>query len=642
MAQTKEAKALLAKFDAPWQAVLLLPDEYRDYRFLTTDFRSLTFGAGQVIAGTVGGWSFGFINGKPRLSIEVLDTNSYLIKASLFGETKALQERLADGLKQIVLSGDLVCVNDRAYLNSGKQVADADIGQLKPVYKAFQKVPSKLVAKIMPQVVASQLSEAVEQLRLQYQDVPNLRKRLDLRNETLGEVLKYLHCQSNIRDDAPHFLEKVNRYRKAVEFIAAICTVKELRRMSSKTLDGLSAHVPPLVPSINPDEIVSRLPFTPTIEQSTAIHRYFSYFAAGNRLHALAFGDVGTGKTCLAITSLAYVSLCGCRAVMMLPNGTLAKQVYNEYMASYGNIAPAKLITSDTEEIISDNDLVLIGTTKLLFAALGNISVRLLVLDEIQKFSVEQKRQLSPDGMAHVLEMSATPAPRTMLHCIHNLFEITMLTHCHVQKHIKTIIIEQDAQAEMAEIEAALQYGQVLVVCPQKVNSERSELASVEEEHQKLSQRLPWATIEYMHSARSEEDNAAAIARMKAGQSHVLVASSIVEVGITLPYLLCCVIKDAERFGLQTLHQIRGRLCRVHGGYGLCLLAISRKLKPASMQRLQALVDIDNGFELADMDMKLRGVGDISAAGVRQHGPGRLFPTLTVDVSLIEELAGTI
>lgn len=640
MAQTKDVKALLAKFDEPWQAVLLLPDEYKDYRYLITDFSEVTFNVPQLVGGVISGWSFGFINCKPRLSIDLTDGNGYLIKASLFGDTKSLQEKLENGLKQLALSGELVCINERAYLNSAKVVDDADIGRLIPIYKPFKKTSGKSLVKLMPDVYKLQIVEAVKRLRLEYQDVPHIRQRLNLRHETLESVLAYLHCQREITDDSQTFQSTVFRFKKAIEYIAAICCVKELRRMSAKALDGFCLQSARMTPSISPTEIVQRLPFTPTDEQATAIGSYFDHFASGKRLHGLAFGDVGTGKTCLAVTAMAFVALSGHRAIMMLPNGTLAKQVHAEYSASYGDVAPAKLLTSDAQETVSDNDLVLIGTTKLLFADLGNVVTKLLVLDEIQKFSTEQKRQLVPDGQAHIIEMSATPAPRTMLHCIHELFHITTLTRSHVEKHINTAIVEDD-DTEMREILTALEYGQCLIVCPQKEGSD-SELTSVEEEFTRLRGQLPWATIELMHSGRTDEENAVAIARMKDGSSHVLVASSIVEVGITLPYLLCVVVKNAERFGLQTLHQVRGRLCRVYGGYGKCLLSIRKRLKPESMARLQALVQIDNGFDLSNEDMRLRGVGDISAVGVRQHGPGRLFPSLTIDVGLIEELAATI
>ena len=340
-------------------------------------------------------------------------------------------------------------------------------------------------------------------------------------------------------------------------------------------------------------------------------------------MRRLLSGDVGTGKTAVYGLALAYCIKHGAKAAVLLPNQTLARQIHGDMTAWWPELKP-HLVTGNSEQVDASSSLV-IGTTALLHRDLGEQDI--LVVDEQHKFSREQRERLAKPGV-HLLEVSATSIPRTQALVRYGALHVSKLTQGHVRKVINTSIITHGDRAVLfADLRKAISRGdKLLVIYPRRGDEEddiESPLPSAEEAF--ASWRHAFGDlVRLVHGARAAEENQQTIQDMIEGRARVLVSTTVVEVGVTIPGLRHCVVVHAERFGLTTLHQIRGRLCR-DGGSGTFALYLPAPVKPEVHARLQVLVDTTDGFEVAERDMRIRGFGDLSANSDKQTGDGMGF-----------------
>lgn len=328
--------------------------------------------------------------------------------------------------------------------------------------------------------------------------------------------------------------------------------------------------------------------------------------------------DVGMGKSIIYQLASAAAVCVGARAAVMLPNERLASQAHEEISRLFPEFG-AILITGKTRNK-SHSASWLVGTTALLFRDIGQLDI--CIVDEQHRFSVDQRRALVESG-THVVEISATPIPRTQALLLYGKLNVIRLTHRHSPRDIRTRIVEGAGTAQMVdEIREIVRRGsRVMIVCPRREESDEVDahaLPSVARVAEKWQRPFP-GRVRALHGESDPETVETAFEDLISGAAQILVATTVVEIGLNIRDLRAVIIVHAERFGISQLHQLRGRLAR-EGEYGHCFLYLPRRVGMNAMTRLEALASTNDGFALAEFDMRARGIGDVSSLGQRQHG----------------------
>ena len=395
-------------------------------------------------------------------------------------------------------------------------------------------------------------------------------------------------------------------------------------RQSLKS-DGFSAGLP------LQRRFMERLPFKLTESQTETIQEISSELSGGTPMHRLLQGDVGSGKTIAALAAIAQTVGAGHQAALLAPTTVLSAQLYGEcakHLAPLGirceemtGGLPERLkneIKRRAEECGVD---VVVGTHALLeddivFGRLG-----LAVIDEQQRFGVLQRERLiSKSGAPHVLMMSATPIPRTLCMALYGDMDVSVIKERPwFRKSVVTKIVSdnhiRDVYSFLADrVKAG---GRCYWICPSIGDDDtESALASVFNRAFDIREKLPELKTELLHGRMTQDEKSCVLERFASGESAVLVSTTVIEVGIDISSANTVIIESASSFGLSQLHQLRGRVGRGSEA-GICILLDSAKNIRGS-RRLNILKECDDGFVIAEEDLKLRGAGEL--AGVRQHG----------------------
>lgn len=416
------------------------------------------------------------------------------------------------------------------------------------------------------------------------------------------------------------------------------------------------------------------LPFALSDEQEAAVQEILSDMACGGRvMNRLLLGDVGTGKTAVACLALAAVADSGTQSCVMAPTGVLAQQyaVKSGPLLERAGVSWA-LLTGSTppserasmlEKLARGEVTVLFGTHAVLGEEVSFKRLTLVVIDEQHRFGVGQRNALRAKGPgADLLVMTATPIPRTLALSVYGDLSTSVIRHRPVPgAGVGTEVLES-ANRDIAygSLRDALTQGrQAYVICPLVSAQEGTDeledvpgldvdeqgrarqavsLHDVEGELRELRRILPEARIEMLHGKMPSRSKDEIIDAFRDGRIDVLVSTTVVEVGVDVPNATVMLIENGERFGLATLHQLRGRVGRgsVPGTcYVLTEVRAKRGKRTPARERLEALAKTSDGFELAEMDLRLRHEGEI--LGIRQHGGVSLrYVDLDADVDLIE------
>ncbi|MEP4033300.1 ATP-dependent DNA helicase RecG [Roseibium polysiphoniae] len=381
------------------------------------------------------------------------------------------------------------------------------------------------------------------------------------------------------------------------------------------------------------NKVISALPFTLTSSQSAAIDDINKDLAEPTRMLRLLQGDVGSGKTVVALAALAQVIETGAQGALMAPTEILARQHFASMspICEKIGIRLALLTGKDTakerrltQEKLDAGEIDLVVGTHALFQ--GKVTFKdlaLVVVDEQHRFGVHQRLALSSKGKGvDVLVMTATPIPRTLVLTCFGDMDVSRLTDKPAgRKPITTVSVSLDRLEEtIGRIGSAVDEGQkVYWVCPLVEESEKIDLAAVEDRHRVLEQALR-QRISLVHGRMSADEKDAAMQAFKSGETRVLVATTVIEVGVDVPDATIMVIEHAERFGLAQLHQLRGRVGRGDKPSS-CVLLYKGPLGETAGARLNIMRQTNDGFLIAEEDLKLRGGGEI--LGTRQSGmPG--------------------
>ncbi len=391
------------------------------------------------------------------------------------------------------------------------------------------------------------------------------------------------------------------------------------------------------------------LPFPLTGAQRRVLAEIHADLARDQAMARLVQGDVGSGKTVVAIAALLTAIDAGCQGALMAPTEVLAAQHYQKLCEWLPQLhVTVALLTGSTpakrrRELLADLDngtlKILVGTHALLedpvrFARLG-----LVVVDEQHRFGVHQRHRLLNKGLQpHLLTMTATPIPRTLALSIHGDLDVSQIDELPPGRTpIRTQLIKAGERQQAYDlIRREVEAGQrAYVVLPLVEDSEKLDLRSAVEVHRQLSEEVfPDLSVGLLHGRLASFDKQAAIGAFAAGQTQVLVSTTVVEVGVDVPEASVMVIEHADRFGLSQLHQLRGRVGR--GAAASHCLLINDSRNAQARQRLEVLVRSSDGFEIAEMDLRLRGPGQV--LGTRQSGlPDLALASLSDDGAVLDQ-----
>jgi len=395
------------------------------------------------------------------------------------------------------------------------------------------------------------------------------------------------------------------------------------------------------------EKILANLPFSPTESQRNAVADILKDMASEERMLRLIQGDVGSGKTLVAVLAMAAAVEAGGQAVLMAPTEILARQHFStisrflektdisvelltgKMRASEKNAALARIASGEAQ--------IIVGTHALFQDGVTYADLMLAVVDEQHRFGVHQRLRLTAKGFVpHMLVMTATPIPRTLVLAAFGDMDVSKLTEKPAgRKPIQTVTVPSDRLDEIVHrLEKAVKEGKKAYwICPLVEESEESDLTSVEERHAVLRQFFG-NKAGLIHGRMSVADKEAAMSAFKDGETRLLVATTVVEVGVDVPDATIMVIEHAERFGLAQLHQLRGRVGRGDGASS-CILLYKGPLSENGKARLNILRESEDGFLIAEEDLRLRGEGEL--LGTRQSGtPGFRIASLEAHGDLLE------
>ncbi|MEQ1585452.1 MAG: ATP-dependent DNA helicase RecG [Cyclobacteriaceae bacterium] len=375
------------------------------------------------------------------------------------------------------------------------------------------------------------------------------------------------------------------------------------------------------------------LPFALTDAQKRVIREIYADMKSGKQMNRLLQGDVGSGKTIVGFICMLLVVGSGAQAALMAPTEILAQQHYNNLKkyADLMGISIALLTGSVKKSLrkpihagLEDSSLkILVGTHALLEEGVQFSKLGLAIIDEQHRFGVAQRSKLWQKNVnvyPHVLVMTATPIPRTLAMTLYGDLEISVIDELPKgRKPIKTTHRYDSHRLQVngflrAQVDAGRQ---VYVVYPLIEESEKLDLKHLMDGYESISRAFPDVAISIVHGQMKPEAKDFEMARFVKGETKIMVATTVIEVGVDVPNASVMMIESAQRFGLSQLHQLRGRVGR-GADQSYCILMTDYKLGTESKTRIETMVKTNNGFEIAETDLKLRGPGDLM--GTQQSG----------------------
>ncbi|MGB7713319.1 MAG: ATP-dependent DNA helicase RecG [Microcoleus sp.] len=390
------------------------------------------------------------------------------------------------------------------------------------------------------------------------------------------------------------------------------------------------------------------LPFALTNAQQRVINDILNDLASAEPMNRLVQGDVGAGKTVVAVVAMLAAIQSGYQAALMAPTEVLAEQHYRKLVGWFNLMhLSVELLTGSTKvakrrEIHSQLETgelpVLVGTHALIQDTVNFHKLGLAVIDEQHRFGVQQRAKLQQKGESpHVLTMTATPIPRTLALTLHGDLDVSQIDELPPGRQaIQTTVLSSKERSQAYDlIRREVASGrQVYVVLPLVEESEKLDVRSAIEEQEKLQKSIfPEFRVGLLHGRMSSADKDEAITKFRDKETDILVSTTVVEVGVDVPNATVMFIENSERFGLSQLHQLRGRVGR-GTSRSYCLLMPGSKATEA-MQRMKVLEQSQDGFFIAEMDMRLRGPGQV--LGTRQSGlPDFALASLVEDQEVLE------
>jgi ATP-dependent DNA helicase RecG len=551
---------------------------------------------------------------KPQRVIAQLSDDSGSAEAIWFGR-RFVERRLRQG-DELIVSGK---VTQRGWRPQFTSPEFSPIGhdsvhtaRIVPVYRLGGSVTQKRLRELLARILESALPAVEDPLAAD--------ERAGLPG--LAEALRAAHFP----EEAADVSESLDRLAFD-ELLALQLTLAQARRARELL------HAPTI--AIGDDEraeIVAALPFELTGDQRRAAEAVLDDLAADRPMRRLLQGDVGSGKTAVAAIALAAAVRAGWQAALMAPTEILARQHHTglapllERLGVRAVFLSGSLPAARKREIqatIADGDAnVVIGTHAVISQAVAFPRLGLAIVDEQHRFGVGQRAALQAkggDSEPHTLALTATPIPRTLALTVYGDLSISSIRELPPGRQpIRTEIRDRRALPKIEDFLAseAAEGRQSFVVVPLVIESDALQAASAEAEAERLRDRLPQLRIGLVHGQQRADARDVTMTAFAAGEMDVLVATTVIEVGIDVPNASVMLIEDAERFGLAQLHQLRGRVGR--GPHRSFCILLSDATDELALRRLEVVRGSQDGFEIADADLEIRGAGNL--LGTRQSG----------------------
>ncbi|EJT5922115.1 ATP-dependent DNA helicase RecG [Clostridium perfringens] len=480
----------------------------------------------------------------------------------------------------------------------------------------------------------------------------------------INEILKNMIIKENLPDEivkkyklisldkairSIHFPEGRGELQSAInrlkfqELFTYSLKIIMMKAHIKKENSGISFKMSPLL-----KDLKESLPYTLTSAQSRTLREILLDQKRNIAMNRLVQGDVGSGKTLVALISMFNVYMNGYQTVLMAPTEILANQHYAEakkYLDQFG--VDIELLTGSTKEkekkrikekIASGKEIMLIGTHALIQDDVELNNLGLVVTDEQHRFGVEQRsRLINKNKRADVLVMTATPIPRTLSLYLYSDLDISIIDELPPgRKPIDTMLVDMNQRMKaynfaLKEVEKGRQF---YIVSPLIEENEKLNLNSVEKIYEELKNGIfKDVRIEILHGKMAGKDKDKIINTFKNGEIKGIISTTVIEVGVNVPNSTMMIIENAERFGLAQLHQLRGRVGRgEHKSY--CILIANTK-NDITRRRMEIMTESSDGFYIAEEDLKLRGAGEVF--GMRQHGDeGFILANVVDDINILK------
>lgn len=523
---------------------------------------------------------------------------------------------------------------------SGDDEGDASLhtGRVVPIYEAAGKVSTRVLRALLHRILENlpPMDDPMPARILQTLKLPPLR-----------DAIRQLHFPPQDSD-----LRLLNAFRSQAqfrmifeEFFWLECGL-ELKRAKARLDPGVGFELSDRVR----ERIKQMLPFKPTGAQKRVLKEIAGDMAAPHPMYRLLQGDVGSGKTLVAAEAAIIAIENGYQVAVLAPTEILAAQHFFYFKRLFQKLeyVPILLTGSNTaKEKAAYKKLIAAGLVKLIvgthallepdvqFAKLG-----LAVVDEQHRFGVEQRQKLLEKGSGRhpdVLVMTATPIPRTLALTIYGDLDVSVIDEMPPGR--KPIITKRVDQARVEQVYSFLRKHidagrQAYVVYPVIEESETKAMKAAQAMHEHLSRVVfPDLSVGLLHGKLSPDEKESAMDKFARGETHILIATTVIEVGVDVPNATVMVIEQAERFGLAQLHQLRGRVGR-GGEQSYCIL-VTESMNQVAAERIRTMVESNDGFHIAEVDMKLRGPGEFF--GTKQSGvPALRIGNILRDADILE------
>ncbi len=563
---------------------------------------------------------------KQRFSVYVSDSSGSA-ELTWFHGIKWIENRVEVGREYLIFGrptffrGELRMVHPELDLVEKALSRKANSG-MQGIYPSTEKLSSSLGTKGFYNLICGAWSVAQEHIG---EILPStLIKQYGLM--PLREAMYNIHFPQS-----PEKLKQAERRLKFDEFLGVQLSIQALR---SDRMARRNGFLFPRVGELFNSFFSERLPFALTNAQKRVIKEIRQDTVSGYQMNRLLQGDVGSGKTMVALMSMLLAVDNGFQACMMAPTEILARQHYaticrqtegmNLRVAILTGSSKAAERRYALEGVASGEVNILIGTHALIEDRVQFNNLGFVVIDEQHRFGVEQRARLwtKNEQPPHILVMTATPIPRTLAMTMYGDLDVSVIDELPPgRKPIKTYHYTDSSRLRLWGFmrQQIMQGRQVYVVYPLIKESESMDYKDLEDGFESIVRDFPLPTyrVTVCHGKMKPQDKEESMRQFKEHEADILVATSVIEVGVDVPNATVMVIESAERFGLSQLHQLRGRVGR-GGGESFCILMSGEKLSREARQRLQAMCETTDGFRLAELDMKLRGAGDIN--GTQQSG----------------------
>lgn len=518
-----------------------------------------------------------------------------------------------------MVRGRVVCRGSLVSMEQPKLYTAAEYEQklhyIQPIYPLVKGLTNNMVTKAVTQYFAMQNNpEEMEYLPKE------LIERYELK--PLYEAIKYIHF--------PRGINEMQESRKRLafdEFFGFMMKLENLKSQRTYLENECMIHEGGYAA-----RLISELPYLLTEPQRKAYDEMVADMSGKHVMNRLIQGDVGSGKTIIAVLALLNAVEAGFQGALMAPTEVLAKQHYDtvcELLKKHEfPVTPVLLVGSMSasqkkkahEQIKDGSADIIIGTNALIQEKVEYNNLGFVVTDEQHRFGVNQRGGLArKGGHPHVCVMSATPIPRTLAIILYGDLDISIINAMPVGRlPIKNAVVGEEYRPNAYRFimnQAALGH-QAYVICPMVEDNEISESENVTDYTVELRKNLPGLTVEGLHGQMAADTKNDIMERFAKGEIQVLVSTTVIEVGINVPNATVMLIENAEKFGLAQLHQLRGRVGR--GNAQSYCIFVSTSKKEEAKQRLDIIGKSNDGFYIAEQDLKLRGPGDFF--GIRQSG----------------------